>query len=74
MLLNTTDIVKYKENLKVFGDCNRHTGFDRRNLENFMGTFSAGDRNTEVERVINFPLVNFLFIMNTFFKLRKSHK
>ena len=70
MLLNTTDIIKYKENLKVFGDCNRHTGFDRRNLENFMGTFSVGDRNTEMERVINYALVNCLFIMNAFCKLR----
>jgi len=74
ILQNTTDIVKYKEKLIVSRDYNGHIGFNRRNLENVIGTFSAGDRNTEVERVINYELVNCLFVMNTFCKLKESHK
>jgi len=57
MLQNTTNIVKYKENLIVFGDYNIHIGFDRRNLENVIGTFRVSDRKTKVERVINYALV-----------------
>ena len=38
MLLNTTDIVKYIENLIVCGVYTRHIGFDLRNLENVIGS------------------------------------
>ena len=58
----------------VMGDWNGHVGVERVGIERVIGAFSAGTKNAEGERVIDFCVANHLTIMNTFYKHQESHK
>ena len=65
-LQETFDAVKYRDDIIVLGDWNRHIGTERGGIESVIGPFSIGNRNIEGGRIIEFCTTNMLAIMNTF--------
>ena len=73
-LQEVKDSVPYAANILVIGDMNGHIGQDRTGIQNILGAFSIGDRNREGENIIDFCIQNQMYIMNSFYNHRDSHK
>ena len=71
-LQDTIDNLPADSDYIVMGDLNGHVGSDK--VENIVGDFGVGTRNTEGDALIDFCMRNNLSIMNTFFKHQESHQ
>ena len=56
------------------GDLNGHVGQITEGYEQVIGHHGIGQRNTEVDRILNCCNNNGMTIMNTYFQHRESHK
>ena len=73
-LQQVADSFRYRENLILCADLNRHVGCDRSNVETIIDAHSIGIRNEDGQRILDFSKVNNLSIMNTYYSHRESHK
>ena len=71
-LQDTLDIIPNESEIIVMGDLIGHVG--SKTVEGVIGNFEVGNRNEEVEMLINFCVKKTLSVMNTFFKHQESHQ
>ena len=68
------DDMKYHQNIIVCGDWNGHIGIDRMGYEQHIGVQGIGEINDDVQRIMDFAMVNNLAIKNTLYQHKESHK
>lgn len=47
---------------------------DQRNLENIIGAHGLGDRNEDGGRILDFAVINYLSILNIYYRHSASYK
>ena len=56
----------HQDSMILCGDWNGHIGCDRKQYETVLGIHSIGNRNEEGERILDFAVVNNLYIKTLF--------
>ena len=68
------DKLRQNEEVIVMGDLKGLVGQRTEGYEQVIGYHGIGQRNTEVDRILNFYNGNGMKIVNTYFQHRESHK
>ena len=74
LLQEGMDDAKYQSIIILCKDWNGHIGRESEGFERNMGTFGIGEKNLEGENILEFAKIDYLSIMNTYYKHRESQK